>query len=228
MNKDLFEFLTKGTEFFKLDNITENPVAFIVVAVIAAALIVFLVYLFKKEKQIKSGRVDTKMMVTGALCISLAFILSFIKLVDLPQGGSLTLASGLPIILFAYLYGPKHGLTVAFAYSLLQLLQGVYSVGLIQFLLDYPLAFTAFGLAGFYRKNMIPGIVTGYLVRLMCHVISGVVFFGHYALDMGFDPVPYSIAYNALFLIPEMIMCIIIVLIPQVRVMIGRLKKEIA
>lgn len=230
MNKNLFEFLTDGTEILKFDKIFENPVVFGIVVLVAIALVVFLVLQYRKEKDAPKPKrkTDVKVLVTGALCISIAFVLSFIKLLDLPQGGALTLASGLPIILFAYLYGPKHGLAAAFAYSLLQLLQGAYTVGIIQFLLDYPLAFTAFGLAGFYRKNIIPGIIAGYMVRLMCHFVSGVVFFGEYAKELGYAVAPYSFMYNAVFLIPEMILCIIIVLIPQVKRMIGNIRKELA
>ena len=103
----------------------------------------------------------------------------------------------------------------------------MHTVGIIQFLLDYPLAFTAFGLAGFYRKNIIPGIIAGYMVRLMCHFVLEL--FSLENMQRNWDmQVPYSFMYNAVFLIPEMILCIIIVLIPQVKRMIGNIRKELA
>ncbi len=227
--KKLFKTLVEGIGFFKLEKIKEYPVQFAAVAALLIVLVVLLLLLIKKQKNriVKAGTINTKVMVIGAMCIAIAYILSFIKW-ELPQSGSFTLASGLPIIIFAYIYGPKYGLAAAFAYSLLQLTQGPVTVGIVQFLLDYPIAFTAYGLAGFFKKNIIPGIVVGYMTRLACHVISGAIFFSEYAADYGLDPVSYSIAYNGIVLIPEMILCIIIVLIPQFRKMISDLKRQYA
>ena len=59
---------------------------------------------------------DTKQLVVAALCIALSFVLSYIKIYELPNGGSITPASMLPILLFAYIYGPVKGFLVAFAY----------------------------------------------------------------------------------------------------------------
>lgn len=222
---EFIKHFTKDSKFPRFDNIVENPVPFFIVLVVTFALIYLLIKVIKNQKSGSVQRkIDTRMLVTGALCIAISYVLSFIKLLDLPQGGSLTLASGLPIVLFAYIYGPRNGLIAAFAYSILQLTQGIYAVHIVQFLLDYPIAFTAFGLAGFFRKNIIPGIVTGYMVRLVAHVISGVVFFSSYA--NGFPPLPYSIGYNGAFLIPEMVLCIILVLVPQAHRMIEDLKHK--
>lgn len=223
MKKSLWQFLTEGVRYFTLEGIRENWLALLIILILSAGFILFLVFSKKKEKSIK--KFDTRVLVVGSLCVSLAFILSLIKPLTLPQGGDITLVSGLPIILFAYLYGPRPGFIAAFSFSFLFMLQGVYTVGIIQFLLDYPLAFMAFGLAGFFRKEIRFGILAGYLTRLLFHTLSGIFFFGSTAKELGYAVIPYAFLYNAIFLIPEMILCIIIVSVPQVDSMIERLKE---
>lgn len=57
MNKNLFEFLTDGTEILKFDKIFENPVVFGIVVLVAIALVVFLVLQYRKEKMRQSPNV---------------------------------------------------------------------------------------------------------------------------------------------------------------------------
>ena len=84
-------------------------VMLIAAAVVAAALIVLLVCLRKRSAEEAPGkRVDTRALVYGALCISLSFVLSYIKLFSMPMGGSLTLCSMLPIAMYAWAFGPPH------------------------------------------------------------------------------------------------------------------------
>ena len=62
-------------------------VMLIAAAVVAAALIVLLVCLRKRSAEEAPGkRVDTRALVYGALCISLSFVLSYIKLFSMPMG----------------------------------------------------------------------------------------------------------------------------------------------
>ena len=46
-------------------------------------------------------------IVTGGIALALAFVLSQIKLFELPNGGTVTPASVLPIIVFAMAFGPE-------------------------------------------------------------------------------------------------------------------------
>ena len=115
---------------------------FIGAIVAVAALIAVLAVLNKKHVNAaptvekKGKKLTTRMLVQGALCIALAFVLSYIKLFSMPMGGSITLFSMLPIFVFAWMYGPAAGLLAGFAYSLLQVVQGAYVVhpGLFPFL----------------------------------------------------------------------------------------------
>ena len=65
----------------------------------------------------------------GAILVALAFVLSFIKLYTLPNGGSLTPAM-FPLLLFALRWGLSRGLAAGFVFGLLQLLfDGAYAWG---------------------------------------------------------------------------------------------------
>lgn len=190
----------------------------IVWAVIAALVILGIVlYAITRDKQ----RWTARMLANAALCIALAFILSYIRLYKLPQGGSITLASMLPIFLFAYAYGVGPGMLVGMAYGFLQFIQDAYFVHPVELLLDYPLAFAMLGLAGLAsrfsdRWGMIPGIVIGTFGRFVCAFLSGVIFFYMYAPE-GQSVLVYSTIYNGFYLIPEALICIVIAMIPQIR-----------
>lgn len=84
---------------------------------------------------------NAKMLATGALCIAIGFVLSYIRLVHMPQGGSITPASMLPVMMFAYAYGFGPGILCGVAYGILQMFQDPYIVGWVQAALDYILPF---------------------------------------------------------------------------------------
>ena len=96
--------------------------------------------------------------------VALAFVLSFVKLYQLPNGGSLTPAM-FPILLFALRWGLGRGLTAGFVFGLLQLIfDGAYAWGWQSMILDYLLAFTPLGLAGLFKGKawgIFPGTVIG-------------------------------------------------------------------
>ena len=132
------------------------------------------------------------------------------------------------ICLIRYFYGAKTGLITGVAYGVLQFITGPYIYAPLQVLLDYPLAFGALGLAGFFsnKKN---GLITGYLVgvfgRYVCHVISGYIFFAAYAPE-GMNPFVYTVAYNLTYILPEAIATVIILLLPPVSKAIGQVKRQ--
>ena len=163
---------------------------------------------------------STRMMANASLCIALAFILSFVKLYEMPQGGSVTLASMLPLLMFAYAYGVAPGLMIGFSYGLLQFVQGGWFVHPIQFLLDYPLAFSMLGFAGIARKlpdriGMLIGVLVSVLLRFSCSFLTGVFFWGDGAGEQ--NVLMYSAVYNGTYLIPETAICLAIAMVPQIR-----------
>ena len=186
---------------------------------ILAALIIVGVVVFFISRDRRSW--SARMLSNAALSIALAFILSYIRLYKLAQGGSITLASMLPIFLFAYAYGVAPGMLVGAAYGLLQFIQDAYFVHPVELLLDYPLAFAMLGLAGIAhhsgeRGRLIEGIVLGAVGRFLCAFIAGVIFFGAYAPE-GQPVLVYSAVYNGFYLIPETIICIVLALVPAIQ-----------
>ena len=141
--------------------------------------------------------------------VALAGALYLIKIFTLPQGGSVTLGSMVPIFLLALRRGPRIGIIGGVAFGLVALVEDVYSgVEVIfypaQVILDYPLAFGLLGLAGFFQKIPILGVGIGIAARFCSHFVSGVLFFASYA-PAGVSPFVYSAVYNGGFLIPEFV-----------------------
>ena len=177
------------------------------------------------------SKVTTKQLVFSAAAIALATVISVVvKLPSLPNGGSVTLFSMLVICLIGYWYGPKTGLIAAFAYGILQFITGPYVVHPVQVLLDYPLAFGALGLSGFFhdKKNgLIKGYIAGALGRLLVHCISGVIFYTSYVGELKGNLIAIwgGIVYNMSYIIPEMILTLIVLVLPPVQKMMANLKK---
>ena len=149
-------------------------------------------------------RFDTKVLAEVSVMVALSLVLNFIKVYQLPQGGSITLASMVPVLLISFRRGPKVGVFSGVVFGMAQmLLDGwFYSPG--GMILDYPLAFGALGLAGIFRKTPLIGVVVSLATRFLSHFISGVVFFGMYAPE-GMSPIVYSAVYNGSYMLPEMV-----------------------
>jgi thiamine transporter len=163
-------------------------------------------------------KIETKILAEVIACIALAGVLYAIPFFQLPQGGRITLASMVPIFFVALRRGPKVGIMagIAFGFVALTLDSFAFVVNPIQVALDYPLAFGALGLAGFFRKSPIIGVVVGVVGRFICHFISGLVFFATYA-PAGEAPAIYSAVYNGSFLSIELVMSAIIIFVLEKR-----------
>ena len=115
--------------------------------------------------------------------------------------------------------GPGIGALAGFLYGLINIIQDPFIVHPVQVLFDYPLPYMAMGLAGLWRGHLYRGTALAFLARFLCHVISGVVFFASYAPE-GMNPLAYSLAFNATYLIPEfLICCLILRLLPVKRLL---------
>lgn len=159
-----------------------------------------------------------KQLVFSAMAVALAMVTSNIKFLHLPQGGSITLFSMLFICLIGYWYGPKWGILTGIAYGILQFTIDPFMLSVPQVLLDYPLAFGALGLSGFFSKQKY-GLWIGYFAgifgRFVISVISGVVFFASFA-PKGMNPLVYSIAYNGIVIGTEGLLTLIVISVPPV------------
>ncbi|MGN0167014.1 MAG: energy-coupled thiamine transporter ThiT [Acetatifactor sp.] len=169
----------------------------------------------------------TKILVEGAAMVALATVLSFIRVFKLPWGGSVTLLSMLPIVLFSIRRGLKPGFIVSFVYALIQFAQGImdglFGWGLTPgmliacIILDYIGAFTILGIAGLFRKKGLPGWIGGISLavglRFLFHFFSGVVIWHSFGeLWNGFsteNTYLYSFLYNGCYMLPELIFTLV-------------------
>lgn len=154
-------------------------------------------------------RIETKILAEMATSVALAYALSLIVPFRLPQGGSITAVSMVPILWFALRRGPKMGVSEGVVYGFVRTLRQPFIVHPIQFLLDYPLAFGALGLAGLFKKHPIVGVTVGIAGRFVCHFLSGVIFFAAYA-PAGMNAAVYSAVYNGSYLLVELVFSIIV------------------
>jgi thiamine transporter len=198
-----------------LSEILKHPVAILAML----GLLVLLVVLIRSKKIRFTPRVMTQI----ALVLALSAVLDFFKIYRMPQGGSITFGSMIPLLLISFWYGPQLGLLTGLLFGVLSLILGPYVVHPVQLLFDYPLAYMALGVAGYLSFNKYAATVTAVFLRFICHVISGVAFFASFAPE-GQTPLMYSITYNGSFLAIELIICVIIIaLLP-----IDRLRKAVS
>lgn len=168
----------------------------------------------------------TRAMVYGALCLTLSFVLSYFKLFSMPFGGSITLVSMLPIMVYAWVFGPGCGFTAAFSYALLQIVQGAYIVHPVQFVLDYFVAFLCLGIPGLFPEKLLAGVAVGGFARTLVSTVSGAVFFADGGLDYGIaNPWLYSFLYNMLTIGADTLICLCVGALPPVRRLAGTMKK---
>jgi thiamine transporter len=160
-------------------------------------------------------RFNARSLAYAGVLTSMSFALSYIKLWDMPQGGSITLVSTLPLMMYAYLFGTKKGVFVGFVYGTLQAVQDPYIVHPAQFLLDYSVGYTMIGFAGVFKLKSLQklpqiqfalGASVGGILRYISQTLSGVFAFGAYALDAGASSIwGYSLAYNSYVLVDVII-----------------------
>lgn len=175
----------------------------------------------------RNTRMYVKTLVFSAVAIALAVVTSFIKLFELPMGGSVTLFSMFFVTLVGYWYGPAKGIIAAVVYGVLQFIFTPYFITVPQVICDYVLAFGALGLSGFFNK-MKYGLQIGYLVsifgRFVFAWLSGVLFFAAYADGSGYAAPVYSLLYNGSYIGLEGIVTLIILFIPPVSKALSHVK----
>ncbi len=174
------------------------------------------------------GRLRVRQLVFCAMAIALGTVLSEIKIISFPWGGSATLLSMLVICLPGYFFGLGAGLMTGVAYGALQLLIDPYVIFPVQLVVDYFLAFGALGLSGLFtnaKQGLLKGYLTGVLGRYVFVVISGWIFFSEYAWE-GWPVLPYSLVYNGIYIFAEAAVTLVVLSIPAVNRGISSIKKN--
>lgn len=158
-----------------------------------------------------------------AILLGFAAVLSVIKIIDMPYGGSVTAFSMLPLLVVAYRHGTRWGTFAAFVYGIIQLLLGLdnfsYATSALAFvmilLFDYLLAFVVLGLGGVFRRFRLSqgaalslaAVCTG-ILRYLCHVVSGCTVWAGLSVPTA-DALIYSLSYNACYMIPEILILVL-------------------
>ncbi len=180
-----------------------------------------------KLRKSASARLTAKQLAFCAMAIALGTVLSNLKIYEFPFGGSVTLLSMLIICLPGYWFGLEAGLIASVAYGVLQLVIDPYVIHPMQLLVDYPLAFGAFGLSGLFtdKKNgLLKGYGAGIIGRWICTTVSGWIFFAEYAWA-GWSPFAYSLVYNGIYIFSEAAITYLVLAIPHVRKTFARIKQ---
>lgn len=206
--------------YYNSDIASVNQIVLYLSAILLVAVVVAGGFFFGRDD--RSG-FDSKAIAHAAVCIAMSFALSYVRIVKLPQGGSVTVASLLPLMIYSYMFGTKKGVFAGLIYGFLQAVQDPWIIHPAQFLLDYPIAFAAIGLAGMFsrtkRLEKLPqvqfalGAVVASALRYVSHVLSGVFAFSAYAADKGMDPWIYSLAYNSFVFVDIAIVIVVGVLV---------------
>ena len=168
--------------------------------------ILLLIGLFLRLRHIK---VTTPMLIYIGLMLARAILLHQFKLYHMPQGGSITCGSMIPLLLIAYRYGPGVGCLTGFLYGLINMMQNPFILHPVQVLFDYPLPYMVLGLAALFPQHRFLSTGLAFFSRFLCHFISGAVFFGSYAPE-GTSPYLYSLVFNASYLVPEFFICFLL------------------
>lgn len=203
----------------------------ILLAIVIIALLIGAVIFASKARsgaESAKSKLSPRQLAFCAMAIALGTVFSMIKLFHFPTGGSITLLSMLIITLPGYFFGVGAGLMAAIAYGILQLLIDPYVLFPMQLVVDYILAFGALGLSGLFAKSsngLTKGYIVGVIGRFIFAVISGWIFFGSYAWE-GWGALPYSLAYNAIYIFSEAVITLIVINIPAVKNAITMIKNQ--
>ncbi len=174
-------------------------------------------------------KTNTRRLTDTAILIALGTVLSLFK-IDLPFGGGVTICSMLPLVIISFRYGWKWGGLAGFVYSVIQLMLGldnvqyassaVMAAGII--VLDYILPYTVIGFASLFggkptntRKALVLGIVVSFVLRLVCHIVTGAWIWGEWMpeefMNMAMtSPWIYSILYNGWYMLAEIVLTVIV------------------
>lgn len=184
---------------------------------VAAVVVVFAVLADRNKRPF-----DTRTITFAAICIALSFALSYVRILKMPMGGSITFASMLPLMLFAFMFGSRKGVLAGLVYGILQAIQDPWIIHPAQFALDYAVAFAAIGLTGcirdlsLFKNNMRAqfalGAIIACMIRFISHYFAGVFAFGVYGADFAesynmpalANPYFYSLVYQSLYILPEL------------------------
>ena len=183
-------------------------VAWIAAFTVLALFGVIAVICIRRKKQY-----DAKRLAFAGITVALSFALSFVKFSPVTSGGSITLASMVPLLVFSYVYGVADGLLTGLIFGLLNFLSGPWILTPATFFLDYPLAYASIGLIALAKKihknpttQVALGTLFVYTARFLFHLCSGMIYFAENSIWVDFpawalsNAFVYSLLYQCLYL----------------------------
>ena len=206
-----------------------TTLGYLLCGILMAAFLITAAVIYSKNSSRK--KLSTKQLVFCAAAMALSFLTSYIKLMAMPYGGSVTLFSMLFICLIGYWYGPGVGIMTGLAYGILQFLQEPYVLSLFQVCCDYVLAFAGLGLAGIFHKSkngLVKGYILGILVRGAFHTLGGYLYWMDYMPENFPQALAaiYPIVYNYSYILAEGILTVIVISLPPVASALAQVKKN--
>lgn len=143
---------------------------------------------------------NTKTLAVCGIMTAMSVVLSFVKIFELPYGGSITLFSMVPIAFAGYAYGIKWGLACGTIWGVIECLLGASGTlayltdnmlnFIICLLFDYIVAFAVVGLSGVFKQKIKNNSISfalgaGFSVflRFVCHFATGYIIWREYAVD---------------------------------------------
>ena len=166
----------------------------------------------------------TRMLTEAGVCIALALGLSFIKIpVGVSFGGfggSINLVM-IPLVVFALKWGAGWGVLAGLVYGTIKYFIGSgLVVSWVSIIFDYSVAYAAVGLAGLMSGSKSAGRPVGALIgciaRFIIHFISGVTVYAQWMPEEFMNmpmttPVIYSLLYNGTYMLPNTILCVLLI-----------------
>ena len=191
-----------------MDTLIKNAAELMAQPTSLFTLLAVLVFIFG-YLQMRRIHFTTSMLINVALMLALTIVLHQLRIFHMPQGGSVTLGAMVPLLFLTYRYGAGIGCLAGFLYGMINLMQDAFIVHPLQVLFDYPLPYMALAIAAAVPGRIYLGAALAFTTRFLCHYISGVVFFGSYA-PPDTSPYLYSLVFNATYLVPEAVICLLL------------------
>lgn len=174
------------------------------------------------------SKIKTQTLIEITICAALALLIDL--LIPSPSWSFKVSVKMIPIIILALRRGTLAGCLGGFLWGLLQYITGnAYVLTLVQFVIEYFVAFSVIGFAGFFAPYMQKilqedptnrmkqwvtasmATIVGSLARYIVHFIAGVWFWGSYAPE-GQSPFVYSFLVNGGAFLSETLCCIIVLI----------------
>jgi thiamine transporter len=167
-------------------------------------------------------------MIEAAFFAAIAMVLDLLPAIHVTPAVSISFAM-VPIFIIAFRWGFKMSFIAGFIWGLLQVVTGdIYFLTIVQFLIEYFIAFGFIGFAGLFypviqkvvRQGnkkaaalwIIAAVFAGSVARYFWHFVAGVIFWGEYAPE-GTSPFMYSLIVNGGTMIGAAVLCSIVLML---------------